>query len=269
VREWLRGRGQPLGEPFPLGRFGRTWVVPVGQGRLVIKRLGAERAAPEYARLFRHVADLGIAPRFVGSISSPADWYAVFEFVPGRQLRTGDPEWELVWAQVPETLQRLCSSTVVPAFDVLDHWRAVLSGHHFPAGPGRQLQEALFANEPEGQRVVLVHGDFSPQNFILAGRKLMLVDWEQAGGAPAGFDAGWAIAIVTAGAATGIDTAPIVAALRRAGPDEGVLGWFVRLGLLRMLWRAHTLPLTDVVRVALLAQLRQTIARELEIGITG
>ncbi len=237
----------------------------MGGERLVVKHFGAERAEGEYVPLFRHVADAGIAPPFVDSITGPADWYAVFGFVPGRQPPPGDPEWHLLWEQVPPTLARLGASTVLPSFDVLAHWRGVLRGYHFPDGPGRQLQELVFAGEPDGQGIVLAHGDFSPQNFVLAGGSLVLVDWEEAGRAPVGFDAGWAIAVLQTGAA-GTDTAPLVEILRQAGPDEPVLRWFVRLGLLRMLWRVHTLPLTDLIRVALLVQLRQAIAAELAKG---
>lgn len=269
VLEWLGRRGEPDAAPAALGHGGRSWVVAVGGERLVVKRLGGERAIDDYVPLFNHVARLGIGPRFVGAIPGTDGWYAVFEFVPGRQPPAAHPDWDLVWRQVPAILALLRSPAALPAFDLLDHWRAVLAPYRFPDGAGRQLQELLFADEPDGQPVVAAHGDFSPQNFILAGADVMLIDWEEAGRAPIGFDPGWAIAVVEAGAAPGGDTSALLARLRRSAPDQAALRWFVRLGFLRMLWRAQTLPLTELVRAAIVARLGVTIARDLAGGTTG
>jgi hypothetical protein len=138
-----------------------------------------------------------------------------------------------------------------------------LRDYPFADPGGKELQEALFADEPTGLPTFLAHGDFSPQNFVLSGRDLVLIDWEQAGRAPTGLDAGWAIAVVELGAVRDVDTTRLLHVLEQSCADRRVLRWFVRLGFLRMLWRAHTLPLTDLVRVGLLVQLRQTITNEL------
>lgn len=260
--EWLRRQGSLAADPAPLGASGGTWVASVDGERLIVKRMGAQRPPEDYVPLFHHVAELGIGPPFVAPIPEPDGWFAVFRFVEGRQPPAGDPVWQLVWQKVPGVLERLGSATVVPPFDLLDHWRGVLTAHDFGGAPARQLQETLFEDEPGGLPVVLSHGDFSPQNFVLVGNDLVLIDWEQAGRAPAGFDAGWALALLGAGAAPapGVDPAGL------GWAEGGHLRWFVRLGLLRMLWRADTLPLADRVRVAVAAQVNRVIARDLARG---
>ena len=231
--------------------------------RLVIKRFGRERPMCEYAPLLRHTAALGAAPAFVDAIPAADGWFGVFRYVPGRNPAHLARGRAGVWDRIPGLLERIGESSVVPSFDVCDYWRRTLTEFRFPDGPGRELQRRLMSTKPAQSSDRLAHGDFIPQNFVWSRGRLVVVDWEQAGRAPWGFDAGWAIAVVRSGSLLTRDARAVVHSLRHCAPDEVTLRWFVRLGLLRMLWRAHTLPVTDVERVLMMVHLRELITDEL------
>lgn len=259
---WWRENRMGEGAWRPIGRSGNTWLLD-GAQQLVAKAMTSQHDQDEYVCMFREIGDAGIGPQLVAVIEDSDAWYAVCRYVTGCHPTAFDsPTTELVWAQIPLLLDALSRCTKVPRFDVLNHWISVLDRLRFSDPSAQQLCRDLLRTVPSGT-CVLTHGDFAPQNLILAGDRLMLIDWEQAGGAPIGFDAGWLLALSAAGVVSGGHPAVFATKLANGGDIPAqTLRWFVRLGLVRLLWRVNTLEIVEPVRTLIRARLMLVISRE-------
>ncbi len=247
---------------MPIGRLAGTWLLQAGPVRLIVKRLAVERDRDEYVRAFLEVAVAGVAPDLVAVIGGVDEWYVIVHFVDGRQPTPADPDWGTLWSAISPLLATLARSSEVPQFDILDSWVTLLGRYDFGERNANEMSRLLFGDVPAG-RVVLAHGDVSPQNVVLVDERAVLIDWAQAGRAPLGFDAGWFVAHAEARALPRSDVAELSAELCGRGLSPAVLRWFVRFGFLRLLWRTHTLPIGRPAREALRSRFTALIEHEL------
>jgi aminoglycoside phosphotransferase (APT) family kinase protein len=138
-------------------------------------------------------------------------------------------------------------------------WLERLSRFKFLHPPARRLLQYLLQTPLGGPRT-LAHGDFSAQNLLCTADALILVDWEEVGCAPIGFDAGWLLALNCVGSGPRQPQGQLFQDLAARGFPEGNLHWFEGLGLLRLLYRAMTLPIDNVMRAFVVATVRARIS---------
>ena len=124
-------------------------------------------------------------------------------------------------------------------------------------GPAELLRDRLRRSMPGAPRVV-AHGDFNPQNIVRTREGLVLIDWEEAGRAPVEFDAGWMLAVARIN-----DQATTRLRALFAGLHDRTLCWSFRAGLLRLLMRSRTRPMSGATRAAFATRLRELILEEL------
>lgn len=260
LRTWSSRRRSDISFE-PIGRTSETWLLRGEDGPLVAKQMSPMQHPEEYARTFNAVSQAGLGPQFIEAVPGPAEWYALFQYLPGNHPDATADGWDRLRPQVRSLLEGLAIVAELPRFNLIDHWVPLLTAYSFPEATATEFRQRLFQRLP-ADTTVLAHGDFSLQNLILASGRAILIDWSQAGRAPAGFDAGWLIAITKVGVPCGCSETQLVRDLADDNADS--IQWFVHLGLLRLLWRAHTLPLNDFVRAALRARLLALIQNELQ-----
>jgi aminoglycoside phosphotransferase (APT) family kinase protein len=230
--------------------------VDTAAGRLVAKHMPRGRSKQRYVELFAELGRLPAPawPRLVGTIDARDGWYAVFTFLV-RASATA-------WSEALDLLQRLRNITLPESTeDVARRWQRRLGAFDFDFedAAARRLQAWLTepcADEPR----TLAHGDFSAQNFCRTPERLALVDWEEAGGAPAGFDAGWLLAQNRIGSGPGWPQAALHESLLALGFCRDNLVRFEALGLLRLLFRCLTLPMARARRALLAGHVRRQVA---------
>jgi aminoglycoside phosphotransferase (APT) family kinase protein len=158
---------------------------------LVVKQPGDEAALEREARALERVRALGIAPRWLGC----AGRAHVQEGLRGEALAVQplSPETaaQAVWTseldQTANALGRLAEATAAEGIAAwIDNAARLDGGVSLPARPRARIAAAL-ADIHDDRRVVLEHGDPSPQNFLFEhGRLTGAIDWEFArdGGLP-------------------------------------------------------------------------------------
>jgi thiamine kinase-like enzyme len=184
--------GRPVIEPVAVGRTNRNFIVQ-DQGRRYFARVGAEiplhgisRAAERRCAML--AAEAGIAPAVVFA----AGGIMVTAYVECETLSIASARMPERLAQVVAVLQRLHA---IPVQEDLPHFCPIAASHRYL----RQLSdaelpiarrgiEACLANLPSLPAQCLIHGDLIPENFILNGGRLLLVDWEYAGNGAAATD---------------------------------------------------------------------------------
>ncbi len=226
--------------------IGRSaFVVDAAAGRFVLKQIRDNRDPGRYldmlaalARIRPHFCPRPLMVLDAGDIG----WYALFEWVDG-QCPASTTLNDAAWGSVVNLLQTLASCSIVPEWQLESMWLDRLEQHFSDHPAAAFIMNLLRSAMPEGEST-LAHGDFSPQNFVWGSGGLVLVDWDEIGSAPPGFDAGWMLAH----AYLGVGARPYVEMIRvlmAEGFQKSNLRWFERLGLLRLLFRARTLPMDD------------------------
>lgn len=237
-----------------------TWLIAADEQAVVAKRLEPERAPTWFIPMLVEAHRLGIAPPVLDWVESDPGWIAIAELVPGPQARPEPATWSVLESQLAGLLQALSMLSVPPLPDVLDGWLSVLGRHEFGDPDVGSLQQAMLRDRPAVGSMVVAHGDFSFQNVILTEGRAVLIDWQQAGIAPDGFDLGFLLALMRSGW-------PQVRPLELRRRYESTFGraplsWFVQLGLFRLLYRCQTMQLDPDLRRQLERQIRQELLAE-------
>lgn len=214
--------------------------------------------------------------------------FLLAERVEGTPLSALPPDARrAAWIAALEALARLRGASIPqvpqspdpPPLRLEDEWLARVEPVASRRPETRALLERLSRSRPAGP-LVPTHGDFAEPNLLLADDgRLVLLDWEEAGLACDGFDAGRLLAIDGLGAATpfprdelierlrapAFDAGASPAPARSPGPSPESLAWFEDLALLRMLHRVPELPFGDEMRELIAARIVDRIrARERE-----
>ena len=185
-------RGQPVIEPVAAGRTNRNFLVQ-DQGQRYFARVGAEIPLHGISRTAERrcamlAAEAGIAPAVVfaeGGIMITA-------YVEGETLSIAGARTPDRLDRVAGVLRRLHAIPVqsdLPDFcpvAVARRYLAQLSDAELPLARARIA--ACLAQLPSFPPYCLIHADLIPENFILSGGRLLLVDWEYAGNGAAATD---------------------------------------------------------------------------------
>ena len=211
-------RGRPVIEPVAAGRTNRNFIVE-DQGRRYFARVGADiplhgisRAAERRCAML--AAEAGIAPPIVYA----ADGIMVTAYVEGETLSIASARTPERLAQVAAVLQRLHAIPVqgnLPDFCPVaasHRYLAQLSDAELPVSRARIV--ASLARLTGLPPYCLIHGDLIPENFILSGGRLLLVDWEYSGNGAAATD----LAMVTSNFE--LDAATAQSLLQLYGPID-------------------------------------------------
>lgn len=185
-------RGHPVIEPVAAGRTNRNFLV-TDQGQRYFGRVGAEiplhgisRAAERRCAML--AAEAGIAPDVVFADNG----IMITAYVEGETLSIAGARTPDRLAQVAGVLRRLHAIPVqgdLPDFcpvAVSRRYLAQLSDAELPIARARIT--ACLAHLPSFPPSCLIHADLIPENFILSGERLLLVDWEYAGNGVAATD---------------------------------------------------------------------------------
>jgi thiamine kinase-like enzyme len=175
--------GRPVIEPAAAGRTNRNFVVR-DQGRRYFARVGGDiplhgisRAAER--RCARLAAEAGIAPELVFA----AGGVMVTAYVEGETLSVAGARHRLEQvAAVLRELHAIPAQQDLPDFcpvAVSQRYLAQLADAELPVA--RRRIEACLARLSSARPHCLIHSDLIPENFILSGERLLLVDWEYAG----------------------------------------------------------------------------------------
>jgi hypothetical protein len=229
----------------PVGIARKTCIVETQATTIVVKRLDYTRSPQQYAQLFNQIAEesLPLAPSLLQTVQLPEYWYALFAYVEGYVPSSNDPKWDSLWRSAFDLLVRIREmGDIVPEWMLESMWLERLSRFDFLYAPARSLLENLLQISPTGVRT-LAHGDFSGQNLLWTPDGLILLDWEEVGSAYPGFDAGWLLALNRVGSGPQLAQAAMFNDFIGRGFPEENLYWFESLGLLRLLYRAMTLPI--------------------------
>jgi hypothetical protein len=250
-----------VGRVVPVGITRNTCIISADRATLVAKRMDYVRAPGQYADLFdKMIASASVpCPRLARTVELADCWYALFFYVNGSAPSPDDAHWSSIWQAAFQLLERLRDLTqIVPEWDLESIWLERLLRFDFLYPPARDLLHNLLGAAPAGPRA-MTHGDFSTQNFLWASNGLTLVDWEEIGSAHIGFDAGWTLALNRIGSGPRCAQEQLFAELAGLGFPEANLRWFEGLGLLRLLYRASTLPVDAAVRAILMDKIRGVI----------
>ena len=240
----------------PLGRT--TFLVNAADGRFVLKRIRENVDPHRYLDVLSQLAQMlrGTCPRPLSLLNAnQTGWYILFEWVTGQGPSSTALD-NVTLRTVVKLLRTLADCDIVPHWQLESMWLDRLEQQISDEPVAQFILKTLRSEMPKGQRT-LAHGDFSPQNFILGSSGIVLIDWEEVGSAPLGFDAGWLLAHARIGA--GVQShAEILRVLTAEGFPASNLHWFERLGLLRLVFRARALPMEEGLR----KQVRSVIDRE-------
>ena len=178
--------GVPTIEPIPGGRTNENFRVTAA-GRVYFARLGID--LPHHGitranelRSLRLAAAAGVAPEVVLA----EEGVLVTAFVDGETLIQGRPVGDGVLRQLAEALQRLHAAPAPADLHPFDP--AAICRRDFAALPAdsipkhmRRRVELLLDGTPGFRPSALIHADLIPENVIVAGSRVVLVDWEYAG----------------------------------------------------------------------------------------
>jgi thiamine kinase-like enzyme len=210
--------GHPVIEPVAAGRTNRNFIVH-DQGRRYFARVGAEiplhgisRAAERRCAML--AAETGIAPTIVYA----AGGIMVTDYVEGETMSIASARTPERLAQIAAALQRLHA---IPVQGDLPDFCPVAASHRYLMQLSdaelpitRHRVEACLAHLPSFPPYCLIHGDLIPENFVLSGGHLLLVDWEYAGNGAAATDLAMVISNFE------LDAAAAQSLLRLYGPVD-------------------------------------------------
>jgi aminoglycoside phosphotransferase (APT) family kinase protein len=239
----------------PAGRSHSTFILETAGGRVVAKRMNFDRDPKRYMDSLTQAARAlsGLCPRPLGAaICGQTCWYALLEWVNGEAPPFVPVQADSIWQAAPGLLAKMRSCAAVPEWRLESIWLDRLERHVGDHRSAASILALLRSSVPGGPRS-LAHGDFSLQNVIRTFHGVVLVDWEEFGSAPAGFDAGWMLALARMGYGPPRSHREMFEVFGAAGFPESNLTWFETLGLLRLLFRARTLPLESGTRQLVLS----------------
>jgi aminoglycoside phosphotransferase (APT) family kinase protein len=257
-----------------LGPRGTTWLLQAADRRIVMKKMPGEADRNAWVRRFERLSCLSPrrSPMLLGTnvpvsgLPGDGSWWACFEYV---EEATGMPEAAQegrgpigldAMVQLGATLRAVDPAIGHPLEAVwLDRLADWLGASPAPPDAARRLLGVLADRMPAGRRF-LAHGDLCPRNVIMTVRGPVLIDWEELGDAPDGFDTGWLLALARMGAGVGWTRAAVWHAFVASAMPDASLRWFEALGVLRMAFRTETLPMAAETR----ARVRWVITRHLE-----
>jgi thiamine kinase-like enzyme len=197
IVEFLQAELGPLGrspEPLEGGITNRNYRASFGGREYVIRipgkdtgLLGIDRAAEAIAN--RAAASVGVAPPVAATLTDPAAF--VTEFIEGRAVDARELRSAESLAVVAGALKAVhgldvAFKTDFSAYRVVDAYASTTSerGGSIPGRFGEarscaeRIERALTGSEHEP---VPCHNDLLAANFILAGERIFIVDWEYAG----------------------------------------------------------------------------------------
>jgi hypothetical protein len=234
---------------------------------LVLKGMSDERPPETFARVLDDLERAGVrCPQLLGAVREHGGWVALLSHLPGRPVSVSATCWAALWQQAFSLLTRLAGMPGGRApWDLRTTWLRRLEGRLDAWPVASRLLELLATAPPQGGPV-LAHGDFAPQNFLDCGGDLALVDWDEMGCAEPGFDGGWLLALNRVGAGPRMQPARLRGRLIAHGAPEDNLVWFEGLGLLRLLYRASTLPLEPAHAHHLIRRIEGALSAFLEEG---
>lgn len=234
-----------------------TWLFGADSTSLVFKRFTLVQDPDEYLRVFQWASRSRIGPDYIGMVRAEQCWYGVFRWVVGAPAQDRLPEKDLL-----PLLDEMRGFEDRPSFYLTGHWLSEFERFYFSENCARQLLSRLLRDQPSGARS-LAHGDFTTQNMILCSHGVVLIDWNQSGSAEWGFDRGWLLAMEHARTTSDGRCLSALSFGTEEAPETATL-WFARLGLLRLLWRSHTMPLKSEVKT--LVTLRSLLLIEREVS---
>jgi thiamine kinase-like enzyme len=177
--------------PIPGGITNRNFKVEVDGASYVVRipgagteLLGIDREAEHAAA--RAAAEAGVGPEVIGFL--PEFGSLITRFVEGRGIAEKAMSDPSMLQRVASALRSLHGSPNVPAsfspFRVVERYRGVAEGLGVPVSPGygellqhaRQIEQALGVFPPR-----LCHNDLLNANFLRAGNRIFIVDYEYAG----------------------------------------------------------------------------------------
>ena len=168
------------------GRTNENYIASCA-GRTFFARVG--RDIPEHGILRRQeacaarfAADLAIAPK----VYFADDGLMIVEYIAGRPLTPGmaaKPECLVRLATLLRRLHQASPPSGLAPFDPLGVCRRYLNllDVSVLGDAGRSQIQTLLDQAPPLVSTALIHADPMPENFIEAGERLWLVDWEYAG----------------------------------------------------------------------------------------
>jgi len=210
--------GRPAIEPIAAGRTNRNFIVE-DQGRRYFARIGADIPLHGISRAVERrcamlAAEAGIAP----SVVYAAGGIMVTAYVEGETLSIASARTPDRLTQIVAVLRRLHAIPLqgdLPGFCPVaasHRYLARLSDAELPVARARIA--ACLAHLPSFPPYCLIHGDLIPENFILSGGRLLLVDWEYAGNGAAATDLAMVISNFE------LDAATAQSLLRHYGPVD-------------------------------------------------
>jgi len=187
LRAEVKARFGAVRQAVAVGSRPGTWIIVTERRRLVAKTMRDGRTAGDAERLEAVLGEAGV-PR--APLLGCAEGWAFFAWVPGTPPRPGGEAWVAAWKAAFALLGVLREIRAPLAGDPGARWlaRAAESAGAWPAAAA--VLALLRADSGDEGPRSLAHGDFAPQNFLDSPSGLVLVDWEEAGTAEDGFDAG-------------------------------------------------------------------------------
>ncbi len=177
---------EPTIRPIDGGRTNENFRVEAG-GRIYFARVGVDLPHHGITRTneiacHRRAAAVGIAPEVIHG----ADGVMVTAFIDGRTLIQGEPIDDETLTRLGRTLRRLGDEADASALSVFDP--VAVCRRDYAALPvdalsdvRRRVASGIIAAAPKLSSHALIHADLIPENVIVAGDRVMLVDWEYAG----------------------------------------------------------------------------------------
>ena len=186
----LRGldcwRTPPLIEAFPGGRTNQNFRVQA-DGQTFFARVGIDlphhfvRRVNE-VRCARLAAAAGVAPE----VTYDSDGILITNFIDGRTLQHTERIDDRTLDLVTDALQLVHGYDTpidLNRFDPIEICRGNLAGlpRHVMTPARWRLLESVLDRAPNLRARCLIHADLIPENFIVAGDRAYIVDWEYAG----------------------------------------------------------------------------------------
>lgn len=266
----------------PVGSTHSTWLSIVGGRRRIVKRFREGWTAEQVTHLFDVLQTAGVpAPPLLKCVDVGPAGYALFDFVPGHVPLPGTAQWEEMCDAVFVLLGQLQCVPLDAAFqDIEARWieraastaaadaggrvRALHDRVTASSGPARSRSDGGAERSAGWRRVAFAHGDLAPQNLLRTGTGFVLVDWEEAGIARLGFDAGWLLALNRIGAGLRMERRRLLGRLAGLGFRRDELDHFEGLGLLRLHHRAAGWSAQSPDYAPLVARIRAAIGAHLD-----